>query len=86
MVHNMRCFLPLSMISSFDKTPIVRVPFGSTDRASIRASELVKSVLAAVTAKMIAKKKTKRIFLKKNNNKKQRENKNKEKNLHHSSY
>lgn len=41
------------MRSTFVKTPMVRVPSGSTSRASLRPSELAKSVLAAVTARMI---------------------------------
>jgi hypothetical protein len=40
--------------STLVKTPIVRVPSGSTSRANFKPSEFAKSVLAAVTAKMMA--------------------------------
>ena len=39
--------------STFVSTPIVLVPSGSTSRASFSPSEFAKSVLAAVTAKII---------------------------------
>lgn len=39
--------------STFVRTPIVLVPSGSTSRAIFRPSELAKSVLAPVTARMI---------------------------------
>jgi len=41
------------MRSTLVRTPIVLVPSGSTSRAIFNPSELAKSVLAAVTAKMI---------------------------------
>lgn len=39
--------------STLVRTPIVRVPSGSTSRANLRPSEFAKSVLAAVTARII---------------------------------
>lgn len=39
--------------STFVRTPIVLVPSGSTSRANFKPSEFARSVLAAVTAKMI---------------------------------
>ena len=45
--------IPTHMRSTLVSTPIVRVPSGSTSRASLRPSEFAKSVLAAVTARMI---------------------------------
>jgi hypothetical protein len=39
--------------STFVRTPIVRVSSGSTSRAILRPSELAKSVLAGVTARII---------------------------------
>ena len=46
--------VPGSIRSSFVKTPMVRNPSGSTDLAIFNASELARSVLPAVTARMIA--------------------------------
>lgn len=46
--------LPLSMISTFVKTPNVLSPSGSTLAAMFKASLTAKSALAAETAKIIA--------------------------------
>ena len=47
-----RAFVPASMISSFVRTPMVRLPCGSTDRASLRESEFARSALAGETARI----------------------------------
>lgn len=52
-VSGARC-LGTHIKSTLVKTPIVRVPSGSTSRANFKPSELAKSVLAAVTARMMA--------------------------------
>ena len=45
--------VPSSMMSSFVQTASVLLPFGSISRASFRASDVARSVLAAWTAKMM---------------------------------
>lgn len=46
--------VPWSIRSTFVKTPIVLAPSGSTSLAIFRPSELARSVLAPVTARMMA--------------------------------
>lgn len=46
--------VPLSMMSTFVSTPMVRSPGGSTSRAMRSASLVAKSALAGVTARMMA--------------------------------
>ena len=46
--------VPGSMRSTLVSTPMVRCPSGSTSRARFKPSEFARSVLAAVTARMMA--------------------------------
>lgn len=52
-IHEQRITRGTHMRSTLVRTPIVRVPSGSTSRAILRPSEFAKSVLAGVTARMI---------------------------------
>mmetsp|Transcript_5727 Transcript_5727/g.16370 ORF Transcript_5727/g.16370 Transcript_5727/m.16370 type:complete len:200 (+) Transcript_5727:1420-2019(+) len=49
-----RASVPRSMMSSFVSTPMVRSPAGSTSRARCSASEVARSALAGVTARIMA--------------------------------
>ena len=51
-VRTSRAFVPASIRSSLVRTPSVRNPLGSTERASFKASELARSTLAGETARM----------------------------------
>jgi hypothetical protein len=45
-------YVPASIQSSFVRMPIVRRPWGSTDRASLSESEFARSTFAAETARI----------------------------------